>query len=160
MNDAGIDQLSAVFVNDAMRNPMTPQRIRDLDPEFRSKIIGLAPQAESERPDMPFDPPGPFAANAYDCVNLIALAAVKADSDAPRAIADQISQVSSSGQLCRSFATCIEATERGLQINYDGPSGVTDIQPRQGDPSRAIFDWFTFDADGVDVQQGTVTVDG
>lgn len=158
LDESGADDLTAVFVNDAMRNPPTPQRIQDLDPVLRSKIVGLAPHAESLNPDAPFDPPGPFAANAYDCVNLIALAAVTADSDAPRAIADQIAQVSSSGSPCRSFAECAEAIEDGLQINYDGPSGLTEIQPREGDPARAIFDRFTFDETGTDVLQRTVIV--
>lgn len=150
--------LSDIFVNDPMRNPTTPQRIQALDASLREKIVGLAPQAESEDPNAPFDPPGPFAANAYDCVNLIALAAVAAESDAPRAIADQIALVSSSGSPCTSFAKCVEATEQGLQINYNGPSGLTEIQARQGDPSRAIFDRFTYDESGGDVLQRTVPI--
>jgi branched-chain amino acid transport system substrate-binding protein len=150
------DGISHVFVNDAMRNPLTPQRIADLDPTFRAKIVGLAPQAESDDPAVPFDPPGPFAANAYDCVNLIALAAIVAGSDAPRAIADHMSLVSSSGSACRTFALCVAETEKGLQINYDGPSGLTEIQARQGDPARAIFDRFAYDEMGTDVLLGTV----
>ncbi len=70
--------LDSVVVNDAMRNPATPQRIAGLDADLRNKIVGLAPQAESADPAAPFDPPGLFAANAYDCVNLLALAAVRA----------------------------------------------------------------------------------
>lgn len=157
LDTADTAAITHVFVNDAMRNPPTPQRIADLDPTFRGKIVGLAPQAESPDPAVPFDPPGPFAANAYDCVNLIALAAIVAGSDAPRAIADQMSLVSSSGSPCRTFEGCVAETEKGLQINYDGPSGLTEIQARQGDPARAIFDRFTYDETGTDVLLGTVT---
>ena len=91
--------LATVVVNDAMRGTSSPQRIAGLDPEFRDRIVGLAPQAASSDPATPFDPPGLFAANAYDCVNLIALAAVAAGSDAAVDIAGQIPLVSSSGSV-------------------------------------------------------------
>ena len=126
--------LATIVVNDAMRSPTTPQRIAGLDPELREKIVGLAPQAESADPAAPFDPPGLFAANAFDCVNLIALAAVRADSDAPREIADEIALVSSGGSVCRTFADCVAAIESGLQVDYDGPSGLTEISHARATP--------------------------
>jgi branched-chain amino acid transport system substrate-binding protein len=150
--------LSTIVVNDALRNPAAPQRIQSLDETLRDKIIGLAPQAESGDPEAPFDPPGLFAANAYDCANLIALAAVRADSDVSRDIARQLSQVSVSGSVCTSFADCVDTIESGLEIDYSGPSGVTDLSARTGDPSRATFDRFTFDETGRDVRQRTVVV--
>ena len=152
------DDIATIIVNDAMRNPTTPQRIQALDPEFRSRILGLAPQAASDDPTAPFDPPGIFAANAFDCVNLIALAAVKADSDAPAAIAAEMSNVSFSGSPCTSFATCADTIRREFQIDYNGPSGITELQSRSGDPARATFDRFTFDDTGTDLLQRTVVV--
>jgi len=149
--------LTTVVVNDAFRHPATPQRIANLDPELRSKIIGLAPQAESPNPAAPFEPDGVFATNAYDCVNLIALAAVRADSDAPADIAVQIPLVSSSGSVCHAFADCVAAIDGGLQVDYNGPSGLTEVA-RNGDPSRAVFDRFKFDADGEDVFDRTITI--
>jgi len=149
--------LSTVVVNDAMRKPVTPERIAGLDAELRDKIVGLSPQAQSADPDEPFDPPGLFAANAYDCVNLIALAAVRADSDAPNDIAAQISSISSSGSACRTFADCVAAIDVGLQVDYNGPSGLTEIG-RTGDPSRAAFDQFVYDSDGKDTLDRTVVV--
>lgn len=152
--------LTTIVVNDALRNPTAPQRIQGLDDELRTKIVGLAPQAESGDPDAPFDPPGLFAVNAYDCANLIALAAVRSGSDEPRDIARQIGQVSVSGSVCQTFADCVATIESGLQIDYNGPSGITDLQTRTGDPSRAVFDRFTFDDTGRDVLQRTVVVSG
>ncbi len=149
--------LKAVVVNDAMRNPTTPQRIAGLDVDLREKIVGLAPQAESADPAAPFDPPGLFAANAFDCVNLIALAAVRADSDAPNDIAAEIASVSSGGSVCRTFADCVTALEAGLQVDYNGPSGLTEIA-RTGDPTRAVFDRFVYDPDGEDRLDRTITV--
>lgn len=151
--------LAKVVVNDAFRHPATPQRMANLDPDLRSKIVGLAPQAESSNPDAPFEPAGLFATNAYDCVNLIALAAVRAESDAPADIAVQIPLVSSSGSVCRTFVDCVTAIDAGLQVDYNGPSGLTEIS-RSGDPSRAVFDRFGYDADGEDVFESTITIGG
>ena len=155
----GVDTggLATVLVNDAFRNPTTPERIANLDSQLRRKIVGLAPQAESNNPDEPFDPPGLFATNAYDCVNLVALAAVRADSDDARAIADEISFVSSSGLACRTFNDCVNAIDDGRQIDYDGPSGLTEIG-RDGDTSRAVFDRFLFNSDGEDIFDRSITV--
>ena len=158
LEDVNTDGVASIVVNDALRNPTAPQRIQGLDAELRSKIIGLAPQAESSDPTAPFDPPGLFATNAFDCANLIALAAFRSASDAPRDIARQLSQVSVSGSVCETFSDCVGTIESGLEIDYDGPSGVTDLLARTGDPSRAVFDVFTFDESGRDVLQGTVVV--
>jgi branched-chain amino acid transport system substrate-binding protein len=150
--------LDAVIVNDAMRNPSNAQRIEALDVSLRSIVIGVAPQAEPALEDDAFDSPGAFAANAFDCVNLIALAAAQADSDAPRAIALQMASVSTIGSSCRDYAACILGLEAGLQIDYDGPSGVTELQARTGDPGRAVFDLFGFDDSGRDQLLGPLTV--
>lgn len=160
LDDEDTSGVTTIVVNDALRNPSAPQRIQGLDAELRDKIVGLAPQAQSSDPSAPFDPPGPFAANAYDCTNLIALAAVRARSDAPRDIARQLAQVSVSGSVCQDFATCVETIEAGLQIDYNGPSGTTDLLIRSGDPARAVFDRFVFDDTGRDVLERTVIVGG
>lgn len=149
--------ITTVLVNDALRKPNSPERIANLDPELRSKIVGLAPQAASNDPNEPFDPPGLFAANAYDCVNLVALAAVRSGSDAPRDIAAGIPSVSSSGLVCRTFTACVGAIGDDRQIDYNGPTGLTEIG-RNGDTSRAVFDRFVFNADGVDEFDRTITV--
>jgi branched-chain amino acid transport system substrate-binding protein len=160
LDDNDTSGLATIVVNDALRNPTAPQRIQGLDPELRGKIVGLAPQADSGDPATPFDPPGLFAANAYDCANLIALAAVRADSDVPREIARQLAQVSVSGSACETFAECVDTISSGLQIDYNGPSGLTDLLIRSGDPSRATFDRFVFDESGSDVLQRSVVVGG
>lgn len=154
--DASGDALSTVITNDAIRSGETVQRIAALSPTLRTKIVGVGPQAEST-PEQ-FDPPGPFAVNAYDCVNLIALAAQKVGSDAPRDIAGQMASVSASGSVCRTYADCLVALESGLEIDYNGPSGVTELLVRRGDPARATFDRYTFDENGRDQVQRTFVV--
>jgi len=150
--------LTAVITNDAVRNTSTAQRMAGLGAGLRTKIVGVGPQAESDRPDTPFDPPGPFATNAYDCVNLIALAAEQIGSDAPRDIAGQMASVSASGSVCREFSDCAASLDAGILIDYNGPSGVTELLPRRGDPARAVFDRFTFDEEGRDQLQRTFIV--
>ena len=65
--------------------------------------------------------------------------------------------MSSGGSVCRTFADCVAAIDAGLQVDYNGPSGLTEIA-RTGDPSRALFDRFVYDADGDDTFDRTVTV--
>ena len=93
-----------IIVNDALRRPPSDQLITALAPVVRERIIGLSPLASTGAPD---EPPGPYAVNAFDCMNLIALAAAQAGSDDPAAIAAQISDVSEGGVSCRLFAECI-----------------------------------------------------
>jgi hypothetical protein len=71
-----------------------------------------------------------------------------------------MASVSSSGSLCRDFAECVAAITSGLQVDYNGPSGLTELSGRTGDPSRALFDRFVYGADGRDSVQGTVVVSG
>jgi len=165
LDDHDTSGIASVFVNDALRNPAAPERVAGLDETFRTRVVGLGPQAEPIDDGSP--PPttddtgasgelsGPFAAQAYDCVNLIALAAERAESDVPIDIAAQIPAVSTSGSSCRSFAECIDATDAGLEIDYDGPLGIVEIG-RDGRPTRALFDRFVFDDEGRDVTVETV----
>ena len=59
-----------IIVNDAVRRPPSAQLVQALPTEFRQQIEGISPMARQQFED---EPPGPFATNAYDCVNLIAL---------------------------------------------------------------------------------------
>ena len=98
-------------------------------------------------------PAGPFAMNAFDCVNLIALSAAQANSDSPRLMAGEMDEASNRGTPCESFAECNELVDDS-NIDYDGPGGVVEIGP-DGDPARAWFDLFDFNDQGVDVSRVT-----
>ena len=147
--------LNTIIANDALRDPGGAQRIAALAPELRESIVGIAPEAMPENNAAPYDPSGPYAANAFDCVNLIALSAERVQSDNPREMAGQMAAVSSSGSDCRTFAECADELRAGLRIDYDGPSGVTELFGR-GDPSRARFDVFAFDDQGRDAVISTL----
>jgi len=155
-----LGNIDDVIVNDALRNSASATRIAALAEPLRRRITGVAPQAIASDPA---DPDGggfgPYAVNAFDCVNLIALAAVQGQSDAPRIIKTQMQSVSAGGSLCRTYASCLERLAERLQINYNGPAGITELLPR-GDPRRARFELFTFDETGRDQTEGSSVVEG
>jgi branched-chain amino acid transport system substrate-binding protein len=156
LSDAGVPGISDIIVNDALRSPESVQRLAALAETTRVKIKGVAPQSQSSDAT-PFTPAGPFATQAFDCVTLIALAASLAESDTGADIAGLIPLVSSSGQPCRTFADCSRAALDARQIDYDGPSGLTEVGST-GDPSRARFDLFEFDEAGNDTLDRTILV--
>ncbi|NND75070.1 MAG: ABC transporter substrate-binding protein [Ilumatobacter sp.] len=139
--------LTDIVVNDAFRNPAAQPLIQTLDPALRDLITGLAPQAQSNDDDRPFDPPGLFAAHAFDCVTLIALAVTLVRSDDPAQFASQIPALTTGGRVCDAFDGCAELLDDDRDINYNGPDGITELL-QVGDPARARFDQFVFDETG------------
>jgi ABC-type branched-subunit amino acid transport system substrate-binding protein len=71
--------------------------------------------------------PGPFAANSWDMMNLIALAMVKSGGCTGAAINDALRDVSSGGTKVSSFEEGARALAGGEDIDYDGASGPVDI---------------------------------
>ncbi len=136
-----------IIVNDSIRGAR--QTIQSLSPLFREHITGVATMAQSIAAD---GPEGFFTAQATDCVNLIALAAVQAESDSPSKIQANMASASVGGRACSTFADCAERIQQGLQIDFNGASGQLDLSTTTGDVVRAWFEAFRFDADGVDVQ--------
>ena len=130
-----------IIVNDAVRRPPSAQLVQALPASIRRQIEGVSPMA---RPQFEDEPPGPFATNAYDCVNLIALSAVQADEDDPAEMAARMTEVSARGVPCRDFATCFNcwptpATSTTRDLAAPSRSAA------DGDPERARFDVFEFD---------------
>ena len=148
-----------VIVNDQFRNPAEAQRIEALDPSLRDRVRGVAPQAQSTDKDRPFDPPGLFAANAFDCVNLIALAVNLVGTDDPSVFATQIPALTTRGRVCRSFDECKRLLDESLNINYNGPDGITELLV-VGRPARARFDVFAFDETGRGVFEQSIVASG
>lgn len=138
------DAPPSVMVNEAVRDGR--QTIETLSESFRSRLTGVAPRATAQAAEFP----GLFTANAVDCVNLIALAAVQAGSDAPRDVQGQMAAVSDGGASCVSFADCVVLMSQGLQVNYNGLSGPVKLSSTSGDLETAWFEPFTFTAEGTD----------
>jgi branched-chain amino acid transport system substrate-binding protein len=153
--------LTAYVINDAMRRPTASAE--PMGESLANRITGVSPVAYSSDPQFladlgaTLDDQSPYAANAFDCVNLIALAALQAGSTQPSAIAAMIPGVSDSGSPCTSFAECKGDMEAGNNINYDGPGGTLTID-NKGDLASAMFQFFGFDAAGKDYVKSAVRV--
>lgn len=148
-------------VNDAMRRPTASAE--PMSVSLTKRVTGVSPVAYSA--DTQFlaelgatpDDPSPYAANAFDCVNLITLAALASKSTQPAAIAAAIPAVSDSGTPCMSYADCSADIEAGSNINYDGPGGSVTINSK-GELGAANFEFFGFDETGRDFNKVTVPV--
>lgn len=79
-----------------------------------------------------------YAAESYDAVVTIALAAEAAKSDAGTDIGKAIIDVTKGGTKCTSFADCVKLVKDGKDIDYDGVSGPIDFND-VGDPGQASF---------------------
>ena len=151
--DAETDDPPAIIINDTIRQAR--QVIQGLSDDFRDVLTGVAPQSNSASGD---DEMGFFVPHAIDCVNLIALAAIDAGSDSPVEIRKQMASVSTGGRTCTTFTACSLLLDQDLGIDYNGLSGRVDLSSVTGDPTRAWFETFQFDADGNEVHQDPIEV--
>jgi branched-chain amino acid transport system substrate-binding protein len=151
--NTGLD-LPEIVVNDAMRSlsPSYEQRVAALPDDFRAHIQGLAPAATGSE-----DLPGGYTTNAYDCATLIALAAQQVGPDDTVAMEAALPELTTAGNVCRTFEQCKASLDRSLNIDYDGPANLVQIGAR-GDPDRAWFETFTYDEEGRDVTSAQVQV--
>lgn len=150
-----------IIVNDALRRAPATEIVAQLPAAFRTAIEGMSPMAinESETPDGSDAPPeGAYAPQAYNCVNLVALAATAAESDRPADIAAEMTAIANDGSDCETFELCAEALADGLDINYNGPAALLFELGINGDPSRARFQVFEFDENGLDKGAGSGNV--
>ena len=157
-------ELVPTFVTDGLRTNQLGALIDARRPMSSAGIQGVSPVAGSRSAD--FDaaymreyPESPiaYAAYAYDCANLIALAVQAAASDEPEAMRSQLGAISADGSNCEGFMACADQLAEGRSIDLDGASGALELTPT-GDVGSAIYDVFGFDDQGQDVSQFTVTV--
>jgi branched-chain amino acid transport system substrate-binding protein len=151
------------FVTSGLRRPDLSGMIDPRQPMAAADISGVSPLAEPRTaafvakftaswPTIPVS----YAAYAYDCANLIALAAEAAHSDDPEAIRSQLMTVSQGGSPCADFAGCAMALGQGQNIDLEGASGDIDLQD-DGDVGNAWYDQFHYDAGGQD-QSGSTPI--
>lgn len=162
-----------IYVTDGMQSNELYQAVDESDPAITAGIRGTAPSAAPEAgasffPDAfaEFAPEveSPiYSAQAYDCVVLFALAAEKAQSDAPYDIALEMTNVSrgegADAEVCNTYADCKALLDEGSDINYDGASGALDFTDF-GEPSAGSYDIYTFADDGTYATDEQVVVEG
>lgn len=91
-----------------------------------------------------------YAAYAYDCAMLIALAATAAGTDDPAIFKRNMAPVSGPGSSCFGYVECKKRlVEDRLTINFIGASGDFDLD-RSGDPEGGFYDVFRFGKDGTE----------
>ncbi len=154
-----------IFVSDGMRVPDLPARVSAIEPGAVAGVLGtsMAPELSSNgwfRDALAaFDAKAAnvYAAYAYDCTNLIALAAQSIASDDPAALRTAMLDVSKGGSPCRDFPTCAELLNEGRIIDLDGASGPIEFQPN-GDPEWGTFDLFRFDEAGREMAERQIPV--
>ena len=156
--DAATDP-RGIFLNDTFRQPLALDVVRTIQPNERSAIHGVAPMLasmnESFLADLNFGKSpvssSVFASQAFDCVNLAALAAIKMQSTNGRILLSQAESSTNGGSRCSSFVECKPLVD--ANFDYNGPDGTLDIG-RDGDRTRGLFEPFSFDADGRDIADG------
>ncbi|HKN50546.1 MAG TPA: ABC transporter substrate-binding protein [Actinomycetota bacterium] len=92
-----------------------------------------------------------FAAHAYDCLNVIALAAVEAKTDDSAQIHAHVIDITHGANTCNSFSACKALLDQGKPIHYIGASGPLNfVQTAVGgaEPSQGVYDEYSFGADG------------
>ncbi len=117
--------------------------------DFESKLDEFNPDLEDRL----------FAAQSYDCVNLIALAAEAAGSTASADIQANMIDVTRGDNECESFTECKELLEAGESIAYQSASGESLDFTDVGEPSRGAYDvseWVDGEFTTVDTVVGTI----
>lgn len=88
-----------------------------------------------------------YAAQVYDCVHVIALAAEAAESTNPADFVSELINVTTGGTECSSFAECRDLLADGEDINYQGVSGPVDFSDA-GEPAIADIEIWEFSGGG------------
>jgi len=121
----------------------TPGPVLEDDFQQRLKDAWKASGANSELEDYS------YAAESYDAVVLLALAALAANSTTGADIASKLQEVSGGagdGTKCTSFAECADIVLSGGVPDYDGYSGGVKFDDN-GDPTEASIGIFQYGAD-------------
>lgn len=126
------------------------ERSLDGDVEILNGFRQTVPSADHSRADVQLlhsglrsfvdDPTAPvsFAAEAYDAVTIVGLAAVKAGCDASRDVATEMISTTRDGERCQAYADCVGLLDQGRDIDFDGLGGRYEFD-ESGEPSEAVY---------------------
>jgi branched-chain amino acid transport system substrate-binding protein len=87
-----------------------------------------------------------YAAESYDAVMLVALAAIAGGAADGATIAANLKAVSEGGEKVTDFATAVQMLKDGKDIDFDGLSGPITFDDN-GDPTEAYVGIYKFNAD-------------
>jgi len=103
--------------------------------EFTSQVKEIDPKVDDIN----------YAAESYDAVITIALAAQIAKSDGVE-LAREINGVTSGGQKCTTYEDCLQLVQAGTDIDYDGVSGPMEFAGN-GEPTLGNYGLLEFGKD-------------
>ncbi|MFB2585635.1 ABC transporter substrate-binding protein [Herbiconiux liukaitaii] len=107
------------------------------DDAFKAKLLGINPDLNDYS----------YAAESYDAVNLMALAAVAGGAADGPTIQANMQAVSEGGTKCTSFAECADLLATpGTDIDYEGISGPITFD-ENGDPTEAYIGIYQYGQD-------------
>jgi branched-chain amino acid transport system substrate-binding protein len=104
----------------------------ELSQDFKDKLLKVDPALQDFN----------YAAETYDAVTIIALAAEKAKSDGID-YAKEINGVTRQGEKCTDFTTCKAVIDKGGDPDYDGASGPLEFAGN-GEPLQASYGLLEF----------------
>jgi ABC-type branched-subunit amino acid transport system substrate-binding protein len=105
------------------------------DESFRERLLSVDPGLTDFS----------YAAESYDAVMLIALAAQAGGATDGATIAANLQDVSSGGTKCSSWTECKDLLDQGEDIDYDGVSGPIEFD-ENGDPSVATMGVYEYES--------------
>ncbi len=134
--EAGVPP-TAVYATDALFDLDLPEKVDPSNPNVIDGMMLTAIGGGSEynaRLGELTDGSVLYGGQAYDCVVVLALAALAAGTTDGTAIIGEVQNVTGGGQKCFSYAECAELVSQGVDIDYDGVSGPLELN-EVGDPT-------------------------
>lgn len=128
----------------------------DVDPDDPGVLAGLRGTAAAASEDSDFTSrlrefadvdETLFAAQAYDCVIVAALAAEAAGSTDAEVFESEVAAVTREGTTCTTFSECLGLLESGDDIDYDGASGPLEFSDA-GEPTVGTYEVWEVTEDG------------
>jgi branched-chain amino acid transport system substrate-binding protein len=151
-----------IVVSSGLRRGDLLTTIQGAKPDVLEGIRGISPAATSYTPawterfaQIPEVGSSAYAAYAYDCTVLLALAAAAAKTDDGTAILANVLPTSLGGTICSDFASCLKLLNEGRNLDYFGASGPLDLADN-GDPQNGRYEVFAFDNTGHDVSENRI----
>lgn len=162
-------QSIGVYGADGMQSDTLGESVDPENPSVVSGFKGTAPSSQgSEAFSEAFNEFAPdtqsiFSAHAYDCTNLIAMAAEQAGTDDPTEFNTNIVDLTKDGEQCTDYESCKTVIDEDGNPDYQGATGDLNFTP-PGEPGAGTYEIWELqvaeDGTGTIETLDTLTVEG